>query len=155
MHVHFVISMVNAVLSLQSIEGEMEETKKHDIELTYGVWVPCAWLASPVRVLVIAMINLDLLQWIIINPAAENQAILEQSPIPTIGVMGWVFKCLQPTVPAERRELWSMRAGAKFSGRSGSQHGSEELSVEAVGVHMVKLEWTPIIIIRFVLLPKD
>ena len=28
MHVHFVISMVNAVLSLQSIEGEMEETKK-------------------------------------------------------------------------------------------------------------------------------
>lgn len=28
MHVHFVISMVNAALSLQSIEGEMEETKK-------------------------------------------------------------------------------------------------------------------------------
>ena len=28
MHVDFVISMVNAALSLQSIEGEMEETKK-------------------------------------------------------------------------------------------------------------------------------
>ena len=147
MHVDFVISMVNAALSLQSIEGEMEETKKrHRTDL----W---RLSASPVRFLVIAMINLDLLLWIIINPAAENRTILGQSPIPTIGVMGWVFKCLQPTVPAERRELWSMRAGAKFSGRSGSQRG-EELSVEAVGVHMVKLEWTPIII-RFVLLPKD
>lgn len=135
---------------------EKWKKQKNDIELTYGVWVPCARLASPVRFLVIAMINLDLLQWIIINPAAENRTILGQSPIPTIGVMGWVFKCLQPTVPAERRELWSMRAGAKFSGRSGSQRG-EELSVEAVGVHMVKLEWTPIIIrlLRFVLLPKD
>jgi hypothetical protein len=152
MHVHFVISMVNAALSLQSIEGEMEETKKKTSN--WPMASECHVPGSPVQYDFWWLLNLDLLQWIIKNPAAENKTILGQAPIPTIGVMGWVFKCLQPTLPAERRELWSMRAGAKFSGRSGSQRGSEELSVEAVGVHMVKLEWTPIII-RFVLLPKD
>ena len=71
MHVHFVISMVNAALSLQSIEGEMEETKKRHRTDLWRLSAMCPARQS-------STIFGDCSIWIYCsesskNPAAENK----------------------------------------------------------------------------------